>query len=226
MSRGLGEVVEIVGRFVSASNATLLGVTASGVRVVYKPVAGERPLWDFRPGSLGEREVLTYRVDQAMGLGLVPETVVGDGPYGPGAVQVYVDAEEAFDPLPLAERGDERLWPVAVLDLVTNNADRKLGHIIEAEGDLVAIDHGLTFHPEDKLRTVLWAFSGRPLPDTMVAALHRLAAALEGELGAGIAETLGPAEAEATAERVAALLRTPVHPAPPQDRPAVPWPPY
>jgi uncharacterized repeat protein (TIGR03843 family) len=226
VSGDLGEVVEIVGRFTVASNATMLGITASGVRVVYKPIAGEQPLWDFAAGSLTDREVLTFLVDRAMGFGLVPETVAGAGPYGPGAVQRFVVADEEFDPLPLARRGDDRLWPVAVLDLVTNNADRKLGHIMATDCGIVAVDHGLTFHPEAKLRTVLWAFAGRELPRQMLDALELLHEALRGDLGADIRGRLGTNEAAAALERVRGLLKKPVHPMPPDDRPAVPWPPY
>lgn len=222
----LGDVVEVIGRFTEASNATLLGVTADGTRVVYKPVAGVRPLWDFAAETLEVREVLTYEVDRAMGLGLVPETVSGDGPYGRGAIQRYVEERDGFDPLPLAQRGDDRLWPFAVLDLVTNNADRKLGHIIDGGATLVAVDHGLTFHPDDKLRTVLWAFAGRRIPDRLVSAIDGLATALRRGLCEEIERTLGPEEAAAIGRRVERLLAEPFHPAPPDDRPALPWPPY
>ena len=151
-------VDEIAGRFTHASNATLLG-SADGKQVIYKPTAGARPLWDFDAGTLAAREVLTYRVSEALGLDVVPETVIGDGPYGPGSVQRFVEVDRSFDPLPLLGGPSTELWPIALLDIVVNNADRKAGHILKhRDGRLQAIDHGLTFHPEPKLRTVLWGF--------------------------------------------------------------------
>jgi hypothetical protein len=220
-------VVAIEGRFVSASNTTLLGTTADGEPVVYKPVAGERPLWDFERDTLARREVLTYRVSEALGLGIVPETALGDGLYGPGSVQRYVDMDETFDPLPMVRSGDERLWPMAMLDIVCNNADRKLGHILRRrDGALVAIDHGLTFHPEEKLRTVLWIFAGAPLPERLVRVLEAFIAEGADEVGRELRSELGSPEAHAFRVRVSTLMRDLRHPAPPEDRPALPWPPY
>ena len=220
-------VDELLGRFAAASNLTLLG-RAAGALVVYKPTAGIRPLWDFAPETLAAREVLTFSVARAMGLGLVPDTRWGDGPLGPGTVQHFVEPDPAFDPLALVAAADDALWPVAVLDLVTNNADRKVGHLIREDvtGHLWAIDHGLTFHPQPKLRTVLWGFAGLPVPSALVAALERLAAALAGGLDAAVAAHLGTPEAAALQCRVRALLRSPRHPQPPRDRQSVPWPPY
>jgi hypothetical protein len=221
-------VVEVVGRFVSASNATLLGHTPDGEAVVYKPAAGERPLWDFPHQSLAAREVLTFEIARAMGLDVVPETVLGEGPYGPGSIQRFIEIDEDFDPVPSIRRGDPALWPVAVLDIVCNNADRKAGHLLRetGTGHLYAIDHGLTFHPEDKVRTVLWAFAGTPIPDHLVAAVDRLAAALAAGLGVRVADLLDARCAVALEERVRRVLADPEHPLPPVDRPAVPWPPY
>ena len=219
-------ITEIVGRFTRASNATLLA-RAGPELVVYKPTAGERPLWDFPVDTLAAREVLSYEVDRALGFGLVPETVLGDGPLGPGSIQRFVTVDESFDPVPLIRAADPRLWPVALLDLVTNNADRKAGHVLAEEGTrrLFAIDHGLTFHPEDKLRTVLWGFAGQPLPAELLEPLDRLAEAVDGALGGRVASLLGPAELAALRERVRTLRSVPVHPLPPDDRHAVPWPP-
>ena len=219
-------VAEIVGRFAGATNTTLLGRTADGGLVVYKPVAGARPLWDFDAATLAAREVLAHRLAGALGFdGLVPETEAGDGPLGPGAVQRYVDADPGYDPLPALRTGDPALWPVALLDLVANNADRKAGHLLAEGGALRAIDHGLTFHPRPKLRTVLWAFAGRALPPGMVEALGRLGGAL-GPLLQEVEAALGPAEAAALQQRVADLAAHPVHPEPPDDRPPIPWPPF
>ncbi len=219
-------VVDVVGRFASASNTTLLAETSEGERVIYKPIAGEAPLWDFRPETLAAREVLTYRVSEAMKLGVVPETVVGSGPFGLGAVQRFVESEPGFDPLVLVRSADARLWPIAVLDIVCNNADRKVGHLLGGGDAVLGIDHGLTFHPDDKLRTVLWVFAGERLPEALVGALRELSAALRGDLGAEFKQRLGPAERRALVGRVEALLDDPRHPEPPTDRPPVPWPPY
>lgn len=226
MSDWAPQITEVVGRFVDASNATLLATTATGDKVVYKPTAGERPLWDFPIETLAAREVLTYEVAIALGLDVVPETVLGAGPYGPGSIQRFVEIDPTFDPVAVVQSAEARLWPIAVLDLVTNNADRKLGHVISDGARLLGIDHGLTFHPEDKLRTVLWGFSGQPLPAAELAALARLDAALQDGLGERVQELLGVAEQRALEARVAHLLQHPIHPTPPEDRPPVPWPPF
>jgi len=210
-----------------ASNATLLAMDGDGGQWVYKPERGESQLWDFPWRSLANREVLTYEVASAMQVDLVPETVLADGPLGPGSAQKFVNEDFDFDPRPLfAPELDLRLWPVAVLDLVTNNADRKIGHLIREVGGerLWAIDHGLTFHPEPKLRTVLWGFGGQPIPDALVSAVKGLRSQLAQTLGSRVEQLLSGGEAEAVAARVDFLLENPIHPWPPDDRPAVPWP--
>ena len=220
------EIADVVGRFVDASNATLLATTTTGEKVVYKPTAGERPLWDFPIETLAAREVLTYEVAQAMGHDIVPETILGDGPYGPGSIQRFVDIRDDFDPVAAVRGRAAELWPIAVLDLVTNNADRKLGHLISDGDRLLGIDHGLTFHPDDKLRTVLWVFSNLALPDQELLALARLDRGLRNGLGQRVETLLGRDERAALEARVDQLRATPVHPAPPDDRPPLPWPPY
>jgi len=219
-------ITEVIGRFADASNATLLATTVDGERVIYKPIAGEQPLWDFTPDTLAIREVLTYEVARAMSLDVVPETVLGSGPYGPGAVQRFITTDPGFDPVGLVRRAAPELWPLAVLDVVTNNADRKLGHLLGSEGALRGIDHGLTFHPEAKLRTVLWVFEGARIPRNVMSRLEDLNAALEHELGRRIRAELGRSELDAIRNRVAKLLQHPFHPRPPVDRPPIPWPPY
>jgi hypothetical protein len=203
------EIAEVVGRFVDASNATLLARTTTGEQVVYKPTAGERPLWDFTIESLAAREVLTYEVARAMGEEIVPETILGDGPYGPGSVQRFVDIDPEFDPVSEVQSGSARLWSIAVLDLVANNADRKLGHLIS-----------------DGTRTVLWGFSERRLPPEQISGLRQLRSALADGLGERVEDLLSAEERHALEARVEALLESPVHPAPPSDRPPLPWPPY
>ncbi|MDJ0923330.1 MAG: SCO1664 family protein [Acidimicrobiia bacterium] len=220
------EVGDVVGRFVDASNATLLATTTAGEKVVYKPTAGERPLWDFPIETLAAREVLTYEVARAMGCEIVPETVLGDGPYGPGSIQRFVDMDPEFDPVVLVQQTASALWPIALLDVVTNNADRKLGHLISDGERVLGIDHGLTFHPQEKLRTVLWGFSEQPFPQEQVGELGRLDASLRDGFGQRVEDLLGPDERTALTARVEQLLAEPVHPPPPDDRPPLPWPPY
>lgn len=219
-------VDELLGRFAAASNLTLLALSR-GVEVVYKPVAGNRPLWDFDVATLAAREVLTFRVSEAMGLDVVPETVLGSGPLGPGALQRFVDEDPAADPLALVRACDPGLWPIAVLDLVVNNADRKAGHLLteRATGRVYGIDHGLTFHAEEKLRTVLWCFAGRTIPERLVDALGALRAALDDGLSVDVERHLTEDEAAALTRRVDDLLARPIHPRPPVHRPPVPWPP-
>ncbi len=220
-------VAEVEGRFVAASNATLLGVTDRGEPVVYKPVRGERPLWDFPTETLARREVLTFEMSQLLDIGVVPETALGDGIYGPGSVQRFVDIDEEWDAVPAIQRADAMLWPIAVLDLVCNNADRKVGHILRTvAGQIVGIDHGLTFHDDDKLRTVLWTFAGQPIPEHLRAAVSTLPARLDGDAGERFRSWLTAAEWRALRGRIASVTDSPVHPEPPLDRPPLPWPPY
>lgn len=220
-------LVGVVGALPFASNTTVVAESADGVRWVYKPEQGEQPLWDFPWRTLAAREVLAYEVSEAMGLGIVPETVLADGPYGPGSAQRFLSEDPDFDPRPLFRgRLAPVLWPFAVLDVVSNNADRKLGHLLREPGvdRLWGIDHGLTFHPHPKLRTVLWGFAGQRIPAGLVEAVRRLDEALPAGLCDRVATLLSPREAEALAVRVGELLENPVHPDPPDDRPAVPWP--
>ncbi|WP_416485751.1 SCO1664 family protein [Streptomyces sp. CL12] len=243
------------GRIRDASNAALFCTVAQDGReadCVYKPVAGERPLWDFPDGTLAAREVAAYEVSEATGWGLVPPTVLRDGPYGEGMCQLWievspepellalVDGEEpepGWKAIGFAEVGegrtallvhadDERLRRLAVLDAVINNADRKGGHLLPtADGRLYGIDHGVTFNAEDKLRTLLWGWAGEPLTAEAVGVLKGLRDALDGDLGERLGPLITTAELDATRARVAALLASGLHPEPGGDWPAIPWPP-
>ncbi|MFI2377715.1 SCO1664 family protein [Streptomyces sp. NPDC018964] len=245
------------GRIREASNAALYcTVTHEGreAACVYKPVAGERPLWDFPDGTLAGREVAAYAVSEATGWGLVPPTVLRDGPYGEGMCQLWietvpgaellalVDGEEpepGWKAVGFAEVGegrtallvhadDERLRRLAVLDAVINNADRKGGHLLPtAEGPLYGIDHGVTFNAEDKLRTLLWGWAGEPLTAEALDVLEGLRTALTdtGALTAALTPLITRAEIDATRARVETLLTTGIHPRPGGDWPAIPWPP-
>ena len=257
----LGGELTVTARLRGASNATFLAEIAVDdeppVQCVYKPIRGERPLWDFPDGTLAGREVATYRVARALDWPVVPPTVLRDGPAGPGMVQAWVPAVDAagpdpvdvFDPgavpedylailsaedghgrpLVLAHADDPRLWRIAVLDVIVNNPDRKGGHVLVGPGDRwYAIDHGICLHAEPKLRTVLWGWAGRPVPEDLQADLARLAA----EFGAAAdctalglePGTITEAEFEALAGRTAELAADPVMPEP-VIGPAIPWPP-
>jgi uncharacterized repeat protein (TIGR03843 family) len=247
--------MELEGRLVDASNTTLRAfITLDGVsvRCVYKPERGERPLWDFPDGTLAGREVAAYAVSAAAGWNVVPPTVLRPGgPLGPGACQLWV--EESGEPLVgfvpaeelpeawlriaaaededgqaylLAHADDVTLARMALFDVIVNNADRKGGHVLHTmDGRLYGVDHGLCFHTEDKLRTVLWGWAGRPLPDGERDILLALRADLAGPLGKRLREHILPAELRATRDRVDTLLAEGVFPQPSPQRRVIPWPP-
>ena len=250
--------LEVVGRLTDASNATLYALLGPAqVPVVYKPMAGERPLWDFERGSLHRREVATYLLDRELGFDLVPETVLRDGPFGTGSVQRWVGPApgeevepgagvvdvlrtgsvppgwkivvEAYDQVGrevvLCHADDERLAAMAVLDALANNADRKGGHVLDAgDGRIAGVDHGLTFHVERKLRTVLWGWAGDPVPSALLEAVERVDDALGQELGDRLAELLERDETRALRRRVRTLLTSGLYPARRGDGPTIPWP--
>lgn len=243
--------LELVGRIRTASNATFLARVGS-VDVVYKPVAGERPLWDFPDGTLAHREVAAYLVSESFGWDVVPLTFLRDGPLGPGMVQRWQQPDASQDPVDVLPArtvpsegwrtvfhgSDERDRPVvlvhedspalrrmAVLDVVVNNADRKGGHILPAAaGHRFGVDHGVTFHVEHKLRTVLWGWRGDALDADELAGVARVRADVDGDLGRQLAELLTDAEVEALAARCDRLLRSATFPGPSRDMPAFPWP--
>jgi uncharacterized repeat protein (TIGR03843 family) len=222
--------IEITGRLVDASNATLYCAIASdGVSAscVYKPVRGERALWDFPDGTLAARELAAYEVSEEIGGGLVPPTVVRDGPFGEGMVQLWIDVDITVDLVGLARSDDPRLRRVALFDAVVNNADRKGGHLLPApSGRVYAIDHGVTFHVENKLRTVLWTWRGHRLWPEETELLRCLRESLDGPLGARLRPLITGAEIRALTSRVDALLTVRRFPMPSGDWPPVPWPPF
>ncbi|WP_443053771.1 SCO1664 family protein [Streptomyces sp. NBC_00670] len=245
------------GRIRDASNAALyctVALDGQEAACVYKPVAGERPLWDFPDGTLAEREVAAYEVSEATGWALVPPTVLREGPYGEGMCQLWIEVRpeadllalvDAEEPEPgwkaigfaeveegrtalLVHADDTRLRRLAVLDAVINNADRKGGHLLPADGQhLYGIDHGVTFNVENKLRTLLWGWAGETLTDEALDVLRGLRTGLGegGALAVRLGELLTEAEVEATRARVAALLTSGRHPEPSGEWPAIPWPP-
>jgi uncharacterized repeat protein (TIGR03843 family) len=218
--------VELDGRLPWSSNATfLVSLCLEGMagRAVYKPYRGERELWDF-PGGLFTREVAAYVLSEALGWGLVPETIVrDDGPFGAGSYQRFVEADfeqHYFTLLDQPEHHDA-LRRVAVFDLLANNADRKSGHcLVDAGGRIWAIDHGLCFHVEPKLRTVIWEFAGEPIPGALLADVERLAAAAPAELEG----LLGAMELDALSARAATVVRVGRFPDPSPSRRPYPWP--
>jgi uncharacterized repeat protein (TIGR03843 family) len=199
----------VKGRLPWSSNATLLvearldGATALGV---YKPERGERPLWDF-PRGLYRRELAAWHLSEALGWGLVPLTVPRDGPYGEGSVQLFIaaDFEQHYFTLHEDERHRDQLRRICAFDLIANNADRKSGHCLLGEdGTIYAIDNGLCFHVEPKLRTVIWEFAGEPLPPRIVGDLQRLAA---GRLPPAVRELIKPEECAVLLKRTRALVK-------------------
>ena len=222
--------LEIEGKVLPASNATFYCALRRGDTVaaaVYKPVTGERPLWDFPDGTLAEREVAAFEVSQATGWNLVPPTVLRDGPAGVGMAQLWIEEDDGADVVALINGGRSPLLRrMAVFDAVINNADRKGGHIlINAEGDVYGVDHGISFHREEKLRTVLWQWAGRPLTGEARVVLETLRRQLDEDLGERLQELLTTAEVRKTKRRVDRLLAAGEHPSPSGDWPAVPWPP-
>jgi uncharacterized repeat protein (TIGR03843 family) len=219
-----GEVA-IVGRMPWSSNATFLVEVGAGERAttaIYKPLRGERPLWDFEPG-LHRREVAAYHLSLALGLDLVPPTVLRDGPLGEGSVQWFVDADHEQHYFTIHEQREDlhdHLRAVAVFDLLANNTDRKSGHVlIDADDHIWGIDHGLCFAADFKLRTVVWEFGGEPVPAALVERASELVSAIPPEIEALLAGD----ELEALRERAGWIVE---HPILPVDRTGrrYPWP--
>ncbi|MGR6900062.1 SCO1664 family protein [Glutamicibacter sp. BSL13] len=239
------------GRITTASNATFLG-SIGDTAVVYKPVAGESPLWDFPHGMLAHREVASYLVSQVLGWDVVPHTWLRDGPLGEGMVQLWKEPDPDQNPVDLlpAEEVPQSGWKhvlkgqdetgrivelvhedspalrrMAVFDILVNNADRKGNHILAMPGGhRYGVDHGLTFHREHKLRTVLWGWLGETLTDEEAAGIDRVTGGLGGELGARLDDLLSAEEIAALAARCTMLRAAGRFPAPSGQMTAVPWP--
>jgi len=248
--------IDLQGRIMPASNATFLG-EVEGLKVVYKPEAGERPLWDFPDGTLAGREVAAYLLSQALGWDVVPTTILRDGPHGPGMVQLWQDVDEEQDAVDIVEAGDvpegwlhvfdgldgdnrdvslvhedtPPLRRMAVFDVLANNADRKGGHVLAMPGGhRYGVDHGLTFHVETKLRTVLWGWVGERVPEEDLEGVRRvvtdLGEALDGPLALDLVEHVSEAEITVLLRRCLRMLRAPEMPSPRGMGPAIPWPPF
>lgn len=221
--------ITVIGRIQGSSNITLaaeLVLDGNKGLAVYKPIAGERPLWDFPQGSLHRREVACYRLAELLGSHLVPPTVLReDAPGGEGSLQLFVPHDPSENAFTLFDSRAEVFRRLVLLDAIANNADRKAGHVIRGATDdrLWAIDNGLTFHVEDKLRTVLWPFAGEPFEPSERALLERLRAREVWE--PSLSELLAPDELDGLAARIEALLAAARFPDEPEDRYPYPWPP-
>jgi uncharacterized repeat protein (TIGR03843 family) len=252
----------VIGRIRSASNATFLCEAHLGERqahCVYKPIAGESPLWDFPDGTLAGRELGSYLISEALGWNIVPYTIIRDGPAGRGMLQLWVDQpgdevgdelqsgpdlidllpaghippgylpvlqayDYAGDEVTLVHADDVRLRRMAVFDVLINNADRKGGHILSGvDGQVYGVDHGVSLHVDDKLRTVLWGWAGKPVDDDTLETVSRLRDQLRGRLGEQLCEHITGREIDALHARTVALLDNPVMPTPDRRRP-IPWP--
>jgi uncharacterized repeat protein (TIGR03843 family) len=221
----LSQSMRVVGRLIDASNATLLAEIESDnqtQKVIYKPVAGEKPLWDFQDGNLAHREYCAFLLSNRAGFDLVPNTVLRDGPFGFGMVQEWIDTDEEIDIINFGQSDDSQLKRMAIFDAIINNTDRKYGHLLYKEGKLLGCDHGVTFHSEDKLRTVIWQFSGEKI-DKQEMLLIESASALDYP---NLFESyLTQDEIAAIYERINQLLKSGRFPSPSENWPAIPWPP-
>jgi hypothetical protein len=212
-----------------ASNYTFLAEVSKGTNqalAVYKPRAGEQPLWDFPDGTLCNREVAAYRLADALGWPPVPPTVLRDGPHGTGSIQLFIDADPGEHYFTLAQRDPSPFLAVAAFDIAANNADRKGGHCLLApDGTVWVVDHGVCFSAEPKLRTVIWDFAGEPVPGELRKDLERVAGELRsGPLRIALLELLTKREVDAAARRTESLLQEGCYPRPRTSR-SYPWPP-
>ena len=218
----------VTGRLVDASNATLYAHVVSNdekIICIYKPIAGERPLWDFEEGCLAHREYAAYCVSKYLLLDLVPFTTLRDGPYGRGMVQEWIDIDESIDLAEYFSQDHPILRKMALFDAIINNTDRKIGHILPTVGDgLFGCDHGVTFHREDKLRTVLWQWEGEAFSPAVIELLERCRDGLLTDLGKILEPLLTQEEIQACLDRVERMLGARKFPEPSPNWPAVPWP--
>ena len=219
----IGEL-EIIGRLVDASNASLLCKLPDETKVIYKPIAGERPLWDFPDGNLASREVAAYYLSEVGNFKVVPKTVLREGPFGLGAVQEWIEVSEGVDVIATAQSHDSQIRNLALFDIVINNADRKFGHIlITSDQQVFGCDHGVSLHEENKLRTVIWQFAELDLLPSESQQLLDLLTAIDREY---LKNLLSENEVESIVERVGMILKDGRFATPSPNWPAVPWPPY
>ena len=224
----VGELM-VEGRLVDASNATLFGKVLtsdqSSFSVVYKPIAGERALWDFADGNLASREVAAYLISEVGQFNCVPLTVMRDGPFGIGAVQQWIDVDPDLDLIAIGQQSTPAIRNIALFDVVINNTDRKFGHILPiSDSQILGCDHGLTFHEEFKLRTVLWQYAGQELDKDEVSKLESLKLRINDDIGVSLGELITKDEINSLLGRIDMLISE-GFPYPSEQWPAVPWPP-
>ncbi len=221
----LGNDLRVIGRLVDASNATLLAEIESEnetQKVIYKPIAGEKPLWDFQDGHLAHREYCSFVLSDLAGFNLVPTTVLRDGPFGYGMVQEWIETDQDIDIVTFGQSNDPQLKAMAIFDAVVNNTDRKYGHLLLEKGNLFGCDHGVTFHTENKLRTVIWQFADEELGEQEKQLLQN---SYELEYEKIFNSLLTNEEIDALYTRIELLIEESRFPVPSDRWPAIPWPP-
>jgi uncharacterized repeat protein (TIGR03843 family) len=218
----------VTGRLIDASNATLLAnciVGDESIKCIYKPIAGERPLWDFQDGNLASREYAAFLISELMQLHIVPTTILRDGPYGMGMVQEWIEIDTSIDLAEYFRQDHAQLRALALFDAVINNTDRKIGHLLPREdGKLYGCDHGVTFHEENKLRTVLWQWAGQDLSVDELNSLNELMLKLDSHQGEIFNTLLTTDEIAALRSRIMNLIDQKSFPMPSPEWPAIPWP--
>lgn len=222
-----GELI-VTGRLIDASNATLLAqctLENEIVKCIYKPIAGERPLWDFQDGNLAQREFAAYLISEYLEMHIVPLTILRDGPFGLGMVQEWIDIDQDIDLAEFFSQDDPQLRKMALFDAVINNTDRKIGHLLpHPDGRLFGCDHGVTFHHEYKLRTVLWQWAGSDLTEDEIGSLQALQEILETDESGTLQSLITQTELLSLKSRIDALIKDRSFPLPSTDWPAIPWP--
>lgn len=222
-----GELI-VTGRLIDASNATLLAqctLENEIVKCIYKPIAGERPLWDFQDGNLAQREFAAYLISEYLEMHIVPLTILRDGPFGIGMVQEWIDIDQDIDLAEFFSQDDPQLRKMALFDAVINNTDRKIGHLLpHPDGRLFGCDHGVTFHHEYKLRTVLWQWAGSDLTEDEISSLQALQEILETDESGTLQSLITQTELLSLKSRIDALIKDRSFPLPSTDWPAIPWP--
>ena len=218
--------IKVIGRLIDASNATLMGEIVSpnsSIKVIYKPIAGEKPLWDFQDGNLAFREYCAFLVSDLAGFNIVPATILRDGPFGLGMVQQWIEIDKTVDVVEFGQSEDSQLRKLALFDSIINNTDRKYGHLlIDSYEKLFGCDHGVSFHSQNKLRTVIWQFAGEKFTTEEMALLERTR---EVDFYGAFENYLTDIEISAFSDRINTLIASGTFPLPSDEWPAIPWPP-
>ena len=218
--------IKVIGRLIDASNATLMGEIVSlnsSIKVIYKPIAGEKPLWDFQDGNLAFREYCAFLVSELADFNIVPATILRDGPFGLGMVQQWIEIDKTVDVVEFGQSEDSQLRKLALFDSIINNTDRKYGHLlIDSHEKLFGCDHGVSFHSQNKLRTVIWQFAGEKFTTEEMALLERTR---EVDFNGVFENYLTDIEISAFSDRINTLIASGTFPLPSDEWPAIPWPP-